>query len=96
MLPFAIAGAIALRRRRMPLSPLLAVIGTVAITVAITFGSTRYRAPADVAIALLAAVGIDALVKAWSKRQLEPPEEHDERPAATREKKREKLLPITR
>ncbi len=96
MLPFAIGGAIALRRRRMPLSPLLAVIGTVAVTVAITFGSTRYRAPADVAIALLAAVGIDALVKAWSKRQLEPPEERDERPAATREKKREKLLPITR
>jgi 4-amino-4-deoxy-L-arabinose transferase-like glycosyltransferase len=95
MLPFAIAGAIALRRRRMPLSPLLAVIATVAVTVAITFGSTRYRAPADVAIGLLAAVGIDALVNAWSHRRLEP-DEGDEPPAPTREKKREKLLPITR
>jgi hypothetical protein len=95
MLPFAIAGAIALRRRRMPLSPLLAVIATVAVTVAITFGSTRYRAPADVAIGLLAAVGIDALVEAWSHRRLEP-DEGDEPPAPTREKKREKLLPITR
>ena len=95
MLPFAIAGAIALRRRRMPLSPLLAVIGTVAVTVAITFGSTRYRAPADVAIGLLAAVGIDALVNAWSHRRLEL-DEGDEPLAPTREKKREKLLPITR
>jgi 4-amino-4-deoxy-L-arabinose transferase-like glycosyltransferase len=62
MLPAAVAGAVILYRRRAPLWPLLAPILTVAITVATTFGSTRYRAPADVSIALLAAVTIGAVL----------------------------------
>jgi 4-amino-4-deoxy-L-arabinose transferase-like glycosyltransferase len=56
----AVVGAIALRRRRVPLYPLLAFVATVIITVALTFGETRYRAAAEVTLVILAAAGIDA------------------------------------
>jgi hypothetical protein len=98
MLPFAIGGAVVLRRRGAVLSPMLAVIATVAVTVATTFGSSRYRAPADVAIALFAAVAVDAVLRAWSGRRSGPPSEREGRPATSRSrrtKKRNKLLPIT-
>jgi hypothetical protein len=77
MVPAAIVGVVILRRRRAPLWPMLALILMVAITVASTFGSTRYRAPADVAIALLVAVTIDAAVRAGSGRRTHAIEVHD-------------------
>ena len=97
MLPFAIGGAVVLRRRGGVLSPLLAVIATVALTVATTFGSSRYRAPADVTIALFAAVGGDAVLRMWSRRGSGSQVEPEGRPRRSREKrkKRRKLLPIT-
>ena len=58
----AVAGTIVLRRRRTPIYPLLAFVATVVITVATTFGETRYRAAAEVSIVLLAGVGIDAVL----------------------------------
>ena len=61
-IPFAIGGLVVLVRRRIPVSPLLAMAGVITVTAAITFGATRYRVPADVMIAILAAVGIEALV----------------------------------
>jgi len=58
----AIAGAIALRRRRsVPLFPLLAPPLIVLIAITVTFATTRYRATAETAVAVLAAVAIDAL-----------------------------------
>jgi len=62
-LPFALAGAVALRRRRVTLLPMLVPIVAVTITAAGTFGLTRYRVPADVVIVVLAALGIDLLVR---------------------------------
>ncbi len=56
----AIAGVVVLRRRAVPVSLLLGIVGVVALTVAITFGQTRYRAPAEVPLVLLAAVGLVA------------------------------------
>jgi 4-amino-4-deoxy-L-arabinose transferase-like glycosyltransferase len=57
----SIAGAITLRRRReIPLFPLLAVPAVVLVTVAVTYGNTRFRAPAEIVLAVLAAVAIDA------------------------------------
>ena len=56
----AIVGVVVMRRRRIPLYPILAFIAVVAIGIAVTFGGTRYRAPAEVSIVLLAAVGVDA------------------------------------
>jgi hypothetical protein len=58
----AVAGGVVLRRRRVPLFPLVAFVLTVAVAVALTFGQTRYRAPAEVTIVLLAAVEVDAML----------------------------------
>ncbi len=55
----AIAGFVILWRRKVSLLAFIAVFVTVAIGVAISFGSSRYRAPADVPIVLLAAVALD-------------------------------------
>jgi 4-amino-4-deoxy-L-arabinose transferase-like glycosyltransferase len=58
----AIAGAIVLRRRGLPSFPLVAGVINVAVTVVLFYGSTRFRAPAEPSLVLLAAVGADALV----------------------------------
>jgi 4-amino-4-deoxy-L-arabinose transferase-like glycosyltransferase len=58
-----VVGAIALRRRRVPLTPLLAVIAAVALTVAVVYGTTRFRAPAEVPLVLLGAVGLDVAAR---------------------------------
>jgi 4-amino-4-deoxy-L-arabinose transferase-like glycosyltransferase len=82
----SVGGVVALRRRRVPVFPLLALVATVTVTVAVTFGQTRYRAAAEVAVVALAAVAIDAVL---SRRVARPPElasvafEPDEQPAGT-------------
>lgn len=98
MLPFAIGGVVLLRRRGGVLSPMLAVIASVAVAVVATYGSTRLRAPADVAIALLAAVAVDALLGSVAQRLSGRSDESDDRPSRSRGKRRRqpKLLPITR
>jgi 4-amino-4-deoxy-L-arabinose transferase-like glycosyltransferase len=60
LVPFAIAGAVILRRRRVTLLPLVALAVSVTVGVAVTYGFTRFRAAADVAVVLLAAVAVDA------------------------------------
>ena len=56
----AAAGVVVLRRRRIPVYPLLGFFAIVAVTVATTYGETRYRAAVEVPLVLLAAVGISA------------------------------------
>ena len=63
LVPLAVGGAVGLWRRRTPISPLLAMPAIVTVTAAATFGITRYRAPADAALVVLAAVGIELLVR---------------------------------
>ncbi len=58
----SIGGVVILRRRRVILTPLLAVVASVAVTVGVVYGTTRFRAPAEVALVLLAAVAFDAAV----------------------------------
>ena len=62
LLPFAIAGAIVLRRRRRLLWPLAATAVTVTLVAAATYGQQRFRIAAEPAILVLAAVAIDT---AW-------------------------------
>jgi 4-amino-4-deoxy-L-arabinose transferase-like glycosyltransferase len=62
LVAFGVVGAIALRRRRVPLTPLLAVLGAVALTVGFVYGTTRFRAPAEVPLVLLGSVGLDAAI----------------------------------
>jgi 4-amino-4-deoxy-L-arabinose transferase-like glycosyltransferase len=65
LIPAAILGLVVLRRRRVTLIPLVALFVTVAVGVAFVYGFTRFRASAEVAIVLLAAVGVDA----WLRRR---------------------------
>jgi hypothetical protein len=67
--PLAVYGGVMTRRRRIPLAPLVAPILLVTITAVSTFGVSRYRAPAEPALCILLAVGIDAvLVRLWPRR----------------------------
>jgi hypothetical protein len=59
----AIAGTVVLRRRGVPSFPLVAGVVSVLVTVVLFYGSTRFRAPAEPSIVLLAAVAVDALVR---------------------------------
>jgi hypothetical protein len=57
LVPLAVIGAVALRRRGTPLLVLLAPIALVSVAAVITFGGVRYQVAADLALAVLAAVG---------------------------------------
>jgi len=59
LLPGAVVGVIALRRRRIPLLPLVAPFLVTVVAVATTYGQPRLRVGAEVPLVLLAAVGID-------------------------------------
>lgn len=65
--PLAVLGTVALRRRGrtwLDLLPLLMTFVVVTITAALFYGLVRFRVPAEVALVVLAASGIDAL---WSR-----------------------------
>jgi 4-amino-4-deoxy-L-arabinose transferase-like glycosyltransferase len=64
LMPFAIFGLVVMRRRRIPILPLLAIAAIATFAAALTFGVTRYRAPAEVALVLAAAMGA---VAAWDR-----------------------------
>ena len=64
--PFAIYGLVLMRRRRIPILPLVAIAVIATFAAAITFGVTRYRAPAEVALVVAAAIGIATV---WSNRR---------------------------
>jgi hypothetical protein len=65
----AVAGGIMLRRRRVPVFPLAAFPVVILISVAVTFGQDRYRAPAEVALLVLAAVAVDSVARRGSDRR---------------------------
>jgi peptidoglycan/LPS O-acetylase OafA/YrhL len=63
-------GLWAMRRRKIPISPIVAVIATVAFAVAITFGQTRYRASAEPVLVVAAVVGFVEVVRVARARQV--------------------------
>ena len=66
----AVAGAVVVRRRRgAPVFPLVAVPAVVLFTVAVTYATDRFRASAETALAVLAAVALDALWQRWRTSQ---------------------------
>lgn len=69
-LPFAVGGLVVLRRRHVPILPLVALIIVVTVTVALASGIPRYRVSADVGIVIAAGAGIDALLRWWSWTQM--------------------------
>jgi 4-amino-4-deoxy-L-arabinose transferase-like glycosyltransferase len=66
--PLAIVGLVILRRRGTAIWPELVIVGLVFFTAATTFGVTRYRAGAEVVIAVGAAVAIDAGIRTLRRR----------------------------
>jgi 4-amino-4-deoxy-L-arabinose transferase-like glycosyltransferase len=54
LLAFSIGGLVLLRRRRVPILPFLAIALAITITAATSFGITRYRAPVDAMLPVLA------------------------------------------
>ncbi len=82
LVPCAVVGALALRRRRVPLTPLLSQFVIVVVTAAAIYGLVRFRVPAEVSLVVLAAVAVDG----WLGGRREPAEvdaiEPDARPAA--------------
>ncbi|HEV3226978.1 MAG TPA: glycosyltransferase family 39 protein [Acidimicrobiales bacterium] len=68
----SVAGAVVLRRRRVPVFPILSLPVLVVVTTAVFFGLVRYRAIAEVSVLLLAAVAIDAVVGARSASMSAP------------------------
>jgi len=68
-------GVFLLRNRRGPPAlPCLAMAATVSLAAALTYGTTRFRAPADVALVVLGSAGASMLLDARHRRQ-EPPAE---------------------
>lgn len=72
VLALAVAGAWALRRRPALLVPFAAVAVTTTVAAAASFGITRYRTGLEVATAVLAAIGVDAVVAWWVARGRRP------------------------
>jgi 4-amino-4-deoxy-L-arabinose transferase-like glycosyltransferase len=71
-----IAGAVLWRKRKIILYPLYTQMVMVAVVVGMTFGSTRYRAPAELCLVLLAATAIDVCI-GWAWRRFgRGPAEH--------------------
>jgi 4-amino-4-deoxy-L-arabinose transferase-like glycosyltransferase len=70
----AIAGAVLVRRRRrVPLFPLLVPVVIVLFAVALSLGSNRYRASAEVVLVVMAAVAIDRLIASRRDRPAASP-----------------------
>jgi len=90
LVPAALVGLVVAVRRRIPVSPLLAAPVAVTIAAATTFGITRYRAPGDAMVVVLAAVGIAAATELWRRsrwpgvlrRRGEPVPDHGPAPGA--------------
>jgi hypothetical protein len=61
LVPFAVAGAVQLRRSGVTLLPMVPFFLVAIAAAAIAFGTYRYRAPAEVPIVILAAAGLDRL-----------------------------------
>ncbi len=66
LLPFGVAGVLVLRRRRVPVFPLLGPFAVVTLSAAAFYGLLRLRFVADIALVVLAAVAVDAALSAVS------------------------------
>jgi 4-amino-4-deoxy-L-arabinose transferase-like glycosyltransferase len=73
MVPFAVWGALLLRRRRALLWPLLAPVVMVIVTAAAFYGYLRFRQPAEISLVVLAAVALDALARRASPEPTQAP-----------------------
>jgi hypothetical protein len=83
LLALGVYALIVMRRRKRPISPMIAIAIMVTFTVATSIGITRYRVSADVALTVLGGVALDALwrVVDGRRRHATPPPPEAEAPA---------------
>jgi 4-amino-4-deoxy-L-arabinose transferase-like glycosyltransferase len=72
---------VVMRKRRRPISPMLAILAMVTVTAAISIGITRYRVGADVVLAILGGVGLDAAWRRFGDRRAPVGDEEPVEPA---------------
>ncbi len=75
-------GVIALRRRRQPVGILVIPFIVVSLTAILTFGFVRFREPADIALVILAAPGLQDLARRVKERRAAGRPRTQARPAA--------------
>lgn len=61
-------GLVGLRRAGRPIFPIVAIVASVAVTVAVIYGNTRFRLPAELALMFPAAVSADAALGGATRR----------------------------
>jgi Dolichyl-phosphate-mannose-protein mannosyltransferase len=64
LMPFAVGGVVLLRRKRVPIWPLVSTVVVVSITAMLTYGQQRFRVAAEPAIIATAAVALVAIGRA--------------------------------
>jgi 4-amino-4-deoxy-L-arabinose transferase-like glycosyltransferase len=64
LVSFAVAGGVFLRRRKLLLFPLVSLVITATVAAALFYANGRYRTEGDLGVAILGAVGIEALIRA--------------------------------
>lgn len=69
LLGAAAVGMVVLRRRRVGIAPMLAVVAGVVVTAALSNGNTRFRLVADPVVAIAAAVTLLAALGRWRRRR---------------------------
>jgi hypothetical protein len=79
LVPVALIGAVVLRRRRLPLFPFVAMLVLASLTAVLAFGDARFAVEADVALAMLAGVGLDAGLTRARRRWSAGPGRHPAR-----------------
>ncbi len=69
MVAVAVVGLVILRRRRVPILPLVSMAVLVTLVAGLAIPVTRYRVPLEVAMAVLAGVVADQCLRWWSARR---------------------------
>ena len=82
LVPCAVVGGVMLRRRRVPITPLVSQFVIVAVTAAAIYGLVRFRIPAEVSLVVLAAVAVDGWLGGRPETAEADAEPADGRPAA--------------
>ncbi len=82
LVPCAVVGGVVLRRRRVPITPLVAQFVVVTITAAAIYGLARFRTPAEISLVVLAAVAFDTWLGGRTEAAEDDAVTADGRPAA--------------
>jgi 4-amino-4-deoxy-L-arabinose transferase-like glycosyltransferase len=83
IVPIAVYGYLVLRRRRVFVAPLVIMVGMTLLVALLLHGDVRYRVPADVALLVLGAAGIDGIMVRRSAPATDAPAARPARGAAS-------------